>query len=201
MTRDIQNLSKVTWRYVVLDEAQKIKNQETATAKSSKRLLGEHKLALTGTPIENRLSELWSIYDFLMPSYLGTQTHFRDQFEIPIMKRGDRGAQEKLRRRVSPFKLRREKTLVEAELPPKIPMERYCELTSEQAQLYKRFATAERERIARLPEANFRIDTSILTAILRLKQICCHPALVTGDSAEIYNRSGKLEAFIEVLEE
>ncbi len=201
VTRDIEILSKVTWDYVVLDEAQKIKNLETATAKASKRLIGKHKLALTGTPIENRLSELWSIYDFLMPSYLGTQTYFRDQFEIPIMKRGDRGAQEKLRRRVSPFKLRREKTLVASELPPKIPMDRYCELTPEQAQLYKHFAMAERERIAKLPGDKFRIDTSILTAILRLKQICCHPGLVTGDSREIYDRSGKLEAFIEVLDE
>jgi superfamily II DNA or RNA helicase len=201
VTRDIEILSKVTWEYVVLDEAQKIKNVETAAAKASKRLIGKHKLALTGTPIENRLGELWSIYDFLMPSYLGTQSYFRDKFEIPIMRRGDRGAQEKLRRRVSPFKLRREKTLVASELPPKIPMDRYCELTPEQAQLYKRYALAERDRIAKLPEDKFRIDTSILTAILRLKQICCHPALVTGDSAEIYNRSGKLEAFIEVLDE
>ena len=201
VTRDIETLSRTPWEYVVLDEAQKIKNPETATAKASKRLIGKHKLALTGTPIENRLSELWSIYDFLMPSYLGTQTYFRDQFEIPIMKRGDRRAQDKLRRRVSPFKLRREKALVASELPPKIPMDRYCELTPEQAQLYKRFAMAERERISKLPGDKFRIDTSILTAILRLKQICCHPGLVTGDSREIYKRSGKLEGFIEVLDE
>jgi superfamily II DNA or RNA helicase len=201
VTRDIEMLSKVTWEYVVLDEAQKIKNVETATAKACKRLLGKHKLALTGTPIENRLSELWSIYDFLMPSYLGTQTYFRDRFEIPIMKRGDPGAKEKLRRRVNPFKLRREKTLVASELPAKIPMERYCELTPEQTQLYKRFATAERDRIAKLPGDKVRIDTSVLTAILRLKQICCHPALVTGDSTEIHGRSGKLEAFIDVLDE
>jgi len=201
LTRDIEILSKVAWEYVVLDEAQKIKNLETATAKASKKLIGDHKLALTGTPIENRLSELWSIYDFLMPSYLGTQTYFRDQFEIPIMKRGDRAAQEELRKRVSPFKLRREKSLVASELPPKIPMERYCELTPEQAELYKRFALAERERIEKITEDKFRIDTSILTAILRLKQICCHPALVTGDSAEIYDRSGKLEAFIGILDE
>jgi superfamily II DNA or RNA helicase len=201
MTRDIEILSKITWKYVVLDEAQKIKNQETATAKSSKRLLAEHKLAVTGTPIENRLSELWSIYDFLMPSYLGSQSNFRDQFEIPVMKRGDRAAQEKLRSKVSPFKLRREKTLVERELPPKILMDRHCELTPEQVQLYKRYAAQERERIARLSGDRFRIDTSVLTAILRLKQICCHPSLVTADSTEIYGRSGKLEAFIEVLDE
>jgi superfamily II DNA or RNA helicase len=201
VTRDIEILSRLTWEYVVLDEAQKIKNMETATAKACKRLLGKHKLALTGTPIENRLSELWSIYDFLMPSYLGTQTYFRDRFEIPIMRKGDRGAQEKLRRRVAPFKLRREKTLVASELPPKIPMERYCELTVEQAQLYKRFALAERERIAKLPGEKVRIDASVLTAILRLKQICCHPALVSGDSNEVYGRSGKLEAFLEVLDE
>lgn len=201
LTRDIDILSKITWKYVVLDEAQKIKNYETATAKSAKRLLAEHKLAVTSTPIENRLSELWSIYDFLMPSYLGTQSHFRDQFEIPIMKKADRTAKEKLRRKVSPFKLRREKTLVESELPPKIPMDRHCELTPEQAQLYRRYAAQERERIAGLPGDRLRIDTSILTAILRLKQICCHPSLVTGDSGDVYGRSGKLETFIEVLDE
>ncbi|MBZ5527384.1 MAG: DEAD/DEAH box helicase [Acidobacteriia bacterium] len=201
VTRDIEILSKVTWEYVVLDEAQKIKNVETTTAKTCKKLIGKHKLAITGTPIENRLSELWSIYDFLMPSYLGTQSYFRDQFEIPIMKRNDRGAQERLRRRVSPFKLRREKTLVASELPAKIPMDRYCELTPEQVQLYKRYALAERDRIAGLPGDKVRIDTSVLTAILRLKQICCHPALVTEDSGGIYKRSGKLEAFVEVLDE
>jgi SNF2 family DNA or RNA helicase len=201
VARDVEKLSKITWKYVVLDEAQKIKNLETATAKAAKRLLGRHKLALTGTPVENRLSELWSIYDFLMPSYLGTQTHFRDQFEIPIMKRGDSKASEKLRRKVNPFKLRREKTLVANELPEKIPMDRHCELTPEQVQLYKRYAKDERERIAKLAGDQFRIDTSILTAILRLKQICCHPALVTKDSTEIYGRSGKLEAFIGILDE
>ena len=201
VARDVDKLSKITWKYVVLDEAQKIKNLETATTKATKRLLGRHKLALTGTPIENRLSELWSIYDFLMPSYLGTQTQFRDQFEIPIMKRGDPRAHEKLRRKVNPFKLRREKTLVATELPAKIFMERHCELTAEQVHLYKRFAKDERERIANLPDRQFRIDTSILTAILRLKQICCHPALVTKNPTEIYGRSGKLEAFIAILDE
>lgn len=201
VSRDIENLSNVTWRYVVLDEAQKIKNAETSTAKAAKRLLARHKLALTGTPIENRLSELWSIYDFLMPSYLGTQSHFRDQFEIPIMKRADGRAKEKLRQKVNPFKLRREKKLVASELPDKIPMDRYCELTPEQADLYKRYALAERERIKKLEGDKFRLDTSLFTAILRLKQICCHPALVNGKTDQIYNRSGKLEAFSEVIDE
>lgn len=201
VARDIETLSRLRWKYVVLDEAQKIKNVETAMAKAAKRLISDHKLALSGTPVENRLSELWSIYDFLMPSYLGTHAHFRDKFEVPIMRLGDRQAQEALRRRVSPFKLRREKTLVAAELPPKIPMDRYCELTPEQAQLYKTYAADERERIANLDGEKFRIDLSVLTAILRLKQICCHPALVTGDSSEIYRRSGKLETFVEVVDE
>ena len=195
VARDIDALSRIAWEYVILDEAQKIKNYDTATAKACKRLVAKHKLALTGTPIENRLSELWSIYDFLMPSYLGGYSHFKDRYEVPVMKYFDRKATEELKKRISPFKLRRLKSQVATELPEKIMMERYCELTPEQVQLYKQFASAEQEKIRKLPDANIRIDTSILTAILRLKQICCHPGLVTAEVEQIYNRSGKLEAF------
>jgi hypothetical protein len=201
VARDIDTLSQIAWEYVILDEAQKIKNNETATAKACKRLIASHKIALTGTPVENRLSELWSIYDFLMPSYLGRYAHFRDEYEVPIMKRGDKKATEELKKRINPFKLRRLKSQVAKELPEKILMERYCELTPEQVQLYKQYASAEQEKIRNLPEGKVRIDTSILTAILRLKQICCHPALVTKDKDDIYGRSGKLEAFLEIVEE
>jgi len=201
VAHDIDVLSRVVWNYVILDEAQKIKNHETATARACKRLIAKHKLALTGTPIENRLSELWSIYDFLMPSYLGPYGRFRDRFEVPIMKYKDRKATEELKKRINPFKLRRLKSQVESELPPKIPLDRYCELKPEQVQLYKEFAAAERDRIGKLPGSTVRIDTSILTAILRLKQICCHPALIKKDFDAIYRRSGKLDAFVEILEE
>ncbi len=198
---DVESLSKIVWDYVILDEAQKIKNHETATAKACKRLVAKHKLALTGTPIENRLSELWSLYDFLMPSYLGSATQFRSNFEIPIMKEGSRTAVEALKKKIAPFKLRRLKSQVESELPEKIQLDRYCELTPEQAHLYKAYAASERDRIKRLPGSMVKIDTSILTAILRLKQICCHPALVKKNYETIYQRSGKLEAFVEILEE
>jgi hypothetical protein len=201
VARDIDILSRIAWEYVILDEAQKIKNNETATAKACKRLIASHKIALTGTPVENRLSELWSIYDFLMPSYLGGYTHFRDKYEVPIMKRADKKATQDLKRRINPFKLRRLKSQVAKELPEKILMDRYCELTPEQVQLYKQYASAEREKIKNLPEGKVRIDTSILTAILRLKQICCHPALVAKNKEEIYGRSGKLEAFLEIVDE
>ncbi|HVB58299.1 MAG TPA: DEAD/DEAH box helicase [Candidatus Acidoferrales bacterium] len=199
--RDIEALSNIAWEYIVLDEAHKIKNHETATAKSCKRLVAKHKLAVTGTPIENRLSELWSIYDFLMPSYLGKQSQFREKYEIPIMKHSDKRASAELKGRIDPFKLRRLKSDVAKDLPPKILMDRQCELTPEQAQLYKRFALEEQNRIRNLPETKVKIDISILTAILRLKQICCHPALITGDTERIYDRSGKLDAFVEILEE
>ena len=199
--RDIEALSRIAWEYLVLDEAQKIKNAETATAKVCKRLLARHKVAVTGTPIENRLSELWSLFDFLMPSYLDNQSAFKRRFEVPIMKQGDKRATEELKRRINPFKMRRLKSQVATELPEKIPMERYCELTAEQVHLYKKFALAEQEKIRNLPESQIRVDTSILTAILRLKQICCHPALVTGDLGRIRGRSGKLEAFLEILDE
>jgi SNF2 family DNA or RNA helicase len=201
VVRDVEALSNVVWEYVVLDEAQKIKNYDTATAKACKRLVAAHKLAVTGTPIENRLSELWSIYDFLMPSYLGTHSSFRDRYEVPVMKRSDKNAADQLKKRIAPFKLRRLKSQVASELPEKIPMERYCELTPEQVRLYKEFALVQQEKIRQLPDAKVRIDVSILTAILRLKQICCHPGLVTGDIEKVYGRSGKMEAFLEILDE
>ena len=201
VTKDIGVLSKVVWKYVVLDEAHKIKNSETATAKACKQLVAHHKVALTGTPVENRLSELWSIYDFLMPSYLGSQGSFRFKYEVPIMKRSDRAATEDLKRRIGPFKLRRLKSHVASELPDKIPMERYCELTPEQVKLYRHYASLETQRIQALPTDKVRVDTSTLTAILRLKQICCHPALINHDYDNIEGRSGKLEAFNEILVE
>jgi hypothetical protein len=185
VVKDVDTLSKVAWDYVILDEAQKIKNNETATAKCCKRLIAKHKLALTGTPLENRLSELWSIYDFLMPSYLGGPSQFRNKFEIPIMKHSNKQASEELKRRINPFKLRRLKSQVASELPPKIPMERFCELTPEQAHLYKQYAASEQQKIRNMPGSTIRIDTGILAAILRLKQICCHPALVTPDKDRI----------------
>jgi len=201
VTKDIDLLSKVVWNFVVLDEAQKIKNYETATAKSCKQLVAHHKIALTGTPIENRLSELWSIYDFLMPSYMGSQGWFKAKYEVPIMKRGNRAITEELKKRIDPFKLRRLKSQVATELPDKILMDRYCELKPEQVRLYREYASMESERIRALPAGTVRVDTSILTAILRLKQICCHPALIVHDYDKIAGRSGKLEAFEEVLEE
>jgi superfamily II DNA or RNA helicase len=199
--KDIEPLSRVAWEYVILDEAQKIKNHETATAKACKRLIAKHKLALTGTPIENRLSELWSLYDFLMPSYLGPYNRFRENIEIPAVKRGDKKAIEGLKRRISPFKLRRIKKQVESQLPEKINMDRYCELTPEQVHLYKQFAADQQTRIKQIPGEVVKIDMSVLAAITRLKQICCHPALIRGDYGAIYGRSGKLEAFLEILDE
>ena len=199
--RDIATLRQFTWEYVILDEAQKIKNYETATAKACKALMAKHKLAVTGTPIENRLSELWSIYDFLMPTYLGSYSQFRDRYEIPIMKVNDRQATKELKRRIAPFKLRRLKRNVLTDLPDKIPMERYCELTVEQVNLYKLYAGQEQERIRRLPGDTARIDTHVLAAITKLKEICCHPALVKGDFDKIANRSGKLNALEEIVEE
>ena len=201
VNKDIEQVSNIAWEYVILDEAHKIKNHGTSTAKACRRLIAKHKLAITGTPIENRLSELWSIYDFLMPTYLGKQAVFKAKYEVPIIKHSDKRAAEDLKSRIAPFKLRRLKTDVAKELPPKILMSRECELTPEQVQLYKRYAMQEQNRIRRLSGDTVKIDTSVLTAILKLKQICCHPALITGDTNRIDKRSGKLEAFVEVLDE
>ncbi|MEK7289029.1 MAG: SNF2-related protein, partial [Planctomycetota bacterium] len=137
LSRDAESLAKVQWNYVVLDEAQKIKNHSTLMCKAAKLLNSKRRLALTGTPIENRLSELWSIFDFLMPGYLGSVDDFRRRYENPITKHQDITQRDALKKVIHPFKLRRLKKDVLTELPPKTEEKRYCTLQPVQIVMYR----------------------------------------------------------------
>jgi SNF2 family DNA or RNA helicase len=206
--RDIDDLARVTWGHVILDEAQNIKNPLTKQARSVRRLNGEHRVALTGTPIENRLSELWSIMSFLNPGYLGSLDSFRRNFAIPIERYQDPEASESLRALVRPFILRRVKTdpKVIQDLPEKFEYKVFCNLTREQATLYEAVvqdAMGELRRAEQSDAGTARMKRRglILAMLTRLKQICNHPALYLGDGSEIARRSGKMNRLREMLEE
>ena len=206
LRRDMGQLMQQSWDYVILDEAQKIKNPITDTARACRNLLARHRLAVTGTPIENRLDELWALFDFLMPGYLGSQARFRRDFEGPIMREKSVVAADELKRKIAPFILRRMKEQVAKDLPPKLYVTRECRLTREQSRMYERVAGEGRERVleqARGGGGSATLTMSILASLTHLKQICCHPGLLDGrpEFVEMHKRSGKFEAFKEVLAE
>lgn len=202
LVRDLEALAAVEWAYVILDEAQLIKNHATRTARAVKRLRAAHRLALTGTPMENRPMELWSIFEFLLPGYLGSARAFRARFERPIVQQGDPDAMARLRRLVHPFKLRRAKADVLAELPPKIEDVRLCELTPHQAVLYRAIIQRAGGVIAGLRDAARPIDYLHIFAVLtRLKRLCDHPALVVSGRRAKTLASGKWLALQELLDD
>lgn len=199
--RDEEDLSAVTWSHVILDEAQNIKNQAARQTQSVKRLPAEQKIALTGTPVENRLSELWSIMDFLNPGYLGSAASFRKNFTLPIEKYKSKSRSEALRSIIQPFVLRRLKTdpTVIQDLPEKVEMRESCGLTPEQASLY---AAVVREMLERIDSLEgIERKGQILAALTKLKQICNHPALFLQDGSSLSGRSGKLSRLVEMLDE
>ncbi|SNQ59060.1 Uncharacterized ATP-dependent helicase YwqA (fragment) [Candidatus Methanoperedens nitroreducens] len=199
--RDEEMLSQVKWNGVVLDEAQNIKNQFTKQSQAVRKFKSNYRVALTGTPVENRLSELWSIMEFLNPSYLGSAEGFRKRFALPIERYNDKDAGTKLRSIVSPFILRRLKTdpAIIKDLPDKIEMKVHCNLTKEQATLYEAVV----KDMLRKIESSEGIERKgmVLSALVRLKQVCNHPAQFLGDGSELPGRSGKLNRIIEMLEE
>lgn len=202
LVRDIDILARVSWNLLVLDEAQTIKNFSTKSARSAKSLNAETRLALSGTPIENRLSELWALFDFALPGYLGSHRAFFRRYESPITRGVSAEEQrQSLIRRIRPFVLRRKKDQVGLELPPKLDIPRYCELTNEQVALYRKILDTQGR--AAIEEIRQRGSATMhaLTAIMRLKQICCHPALVAGDTSRLRRRSGKLETFLQLMDE
>ncbi len=204
LRRDLGYLQRQSWDYVILDEAQKIKNPITDTARACRQLLTRHRLAVTGTPIENRLDELWALFDFLMPGYLGSQARFRRDFDGPITRDKSVGAAEALKRKIAPFVLRRMKEQVARELPPKLYVARECKLTREQSRWYERIAGEGRERVLQSArDGHVMMNMSILSSLTQLKQICCHPALLEDGAAaqQIHGRSGKFEVFKEELAE
>ncbi|HEY4002944.1 MAG TPA: DEAD/DEAH box helicase [Candidatus Xenobia bacterium] len=201
MVRDVHKLRQVTWEGIVLDEAQNIKNGRSLQARAARTLRAHYRVALTGTPVENRLSELWSIMEFLNPQLLGTFDSFRRRFALPIERRGDTTRLQRLRSILQPFLLRRLKTdpSIVPDLPDKQEMKVYCNLTREQVTLYE--ATV-RHMMERLENAQGMARRGqILTTILRLKQICDHPTLFMGDGSKLDGRSGKLSRLEEMLSE
>jgi SNF2 family DNA or RNA helicase len=185
----------------VLDEAQAIKNPESQTAKASRLLNGRYRLALTGTPIENHLGELWSLFDFLMPGYLGGRDEFAAQFRAPIEEKGDRVRLEALRDRVRPFILRRTKDAVAPELPAKTQLVRAIELTGAQRELYESIRVAAHTDVRRQIRARGLAGSTIaiLDALLKLRQVCCDPRLVSVDAARDVSGSAKLDVLLELI--
>jgi SNF2 family DNA or RNA helicase len=185
LRRDIVEYEAYDFDYIILDEAQHIKNPRTANATACKELRGDHRLVLTGTPIENSLSEIWSIFDFLLPGYLGSQKEFRQDYEsaAPDEER-DRSLRE-LASHVHPFILRRTKEEVCEELPPKMEQVLFCELGSEQRHLYNTVLAAGRQMLHQAQGEGWRRHRfELLSILMRLRQICCHPDLLPEDFRE-----------------
>lgn len=201
LQRDVSVFQNIAWAGVILDEAQNIKNPETKQAKAARGIPADFRIALTGTPVENNVGDLWSIMEFLNPGFLGTQAEFCRRFFVPIQTGRDPEAPEKLKRLTGPFILRRVKTdkTVIADLPDKVERKERCHLTKEQASLYTAVlkdlekTLAEAEGIQR--------KGIILATLSKLKQVCNHPAQFLGDNSAIPGRSGKLSRLTEMLEE
>lgn len=201
--RDVEDLEQVPWGDVILDEAQNIKNPQAQQTRAIRKLTAANRVALTGTPIENRLSELWSIMQFLNPGLLGSQQGFRQSFVLPIERYGDRAATERLKGLVQPFVLRRVKTdpSIIQDLPEKLEMKVYCSLTPEQTTLYQAVLQESLERVESADQGGIERRGVILGTLTRLKQVCNHPAQFLGDGSPLPGRSGKLERLGEMLEE
>lgn len=197
--RDCDVLQSVAWDTVVADEAQNLKNPLAKQTRSLKGLTAAHRIALTGTPIENRLLELWSIFDFIQPGYLGTLTAFRQKVETPVVRYDDEEVRAWLRRRIAPFILRRTKADpgIAPELPEKLESKVYCRLTPEQAALYQAVVDQMLQRIEAAEGMKRR--GLVLASLTRLKQICDHPALFHKEERCDPARSGKLQRLIELL--
>ena len=201
-TRDRAALGQVTWARVVCDEAQAIKNHSTAQARAVRALPAAARIALTGTPVENQLSELWSIMDFANPGVLGPAQAFREEYAIPVERHGDPEAAQRLRQVTQPFVLRRLKTdkSIISDLPEKQEMKVWCNLTQEQASLYQATVT---DMLSRIEEAADDITRRglVLATMAKLKQVCNHPAHLLGDGSRLAGRSGKLARLEEICEE
>jgi SNF2 family DNA or RNA helicase len=191
----------VRWRRLVLDEAQQVKNSAARTTQSVRSIPAERRIAMTGTPVENRLSELWSIMEFLNPGILGSERSFRERFADPIERQGDEEAAAKLRHVTAPFVLRRLKTdrTIIADLPEKLEMKEFCTLTREQATLYQAVVD---DMLARIDKSEgMERRGLVLATMMKLKQVCNHPAHFLADGSSLAGRSGKLTRLVEVLAE
>jgi superfamily II DNA or RNA helicase len=201
--RDRERWLDVQWHLVVLDEAQNIKNASTHAAQVAAQLQTRHRLCLSGTPMENHLGEIWSLFHFLMPGFLGSQTRFNELFRAPIEKMGDTTRLAQLRARITPFMLRRTKALVAADLPPKVETVLRVELSGEQANLYETIRLGMEKTVREALDAKglAKSQITILDALLKLRQVCCDPQLLKLDAARKVKTSAKLEHLMELLPE
>jgi len=201
--RDKTRFLTYSFYYLILDEAQSIKNSRAKTTQVIQQLNGEYRLCLSGTPLENHLGELWSLFHFLMPGLLGDARQFRQYFRVPIEKEGDMARREMLAHRVQPFLLRRTKSEVAKELPIKTEMTRMITLTGAQRDLYEaiRLSMEKRVRDAIAASGLGRSHIVFLDALLRLRQVCCDPRLLSMPEAEIaYGTSEKLDVLMELID-
>lgn len=205
MIRDQKKLSEYNFHMHILDEAQAIKNAKTRAAKVASSINAKQRLCLSGTPIENHLGELWSLFNFLMPGFLGSQKQFEHVYQIPIEKVGNQDRQADLSKRVSPFMLRRTKAKVAKELPDKTEIVQIIELNESQANLYETIRLTMSDEIKnamKKSQSNQRGSSNkiiIGNALLRLRQVCCHPALLKLDSVTDSHDSAKLNWLTTVL--
>lgn len=203
LRRDADRYRGLEFDTTVLDEAQHIKNRQTQNAQAVKSVRSSHRLVLTGTPLENSVLDLWSIFDFLMPGYLGSAKDFRERYELPITKEKNTDAQQRLARRLRPFLLRRLKQDVAQDLPEKLEQVSFCELTSDQRSVYQSVIEASRKEVLDAVGAQGLAKSRlvVLTALLRLRQVCCDLRLLKLENVNPAIASGKLDLFSELLEE
>ena len=205
MRRDIDKHLDFTYSVAILDEAQQIKNRTTQNALAAKKIQANHRLVLSGTPIENSVTDLWSIMDFLMPGYLGDHKTFHEKYELPIIHGGTEGdlAQIKLKRKLHPFLLRRLKKHVAKDLPPKIERIASCKLTADQLLVYQQLLNASKNRIEKMVEKDGfnKSRMEILKTLLRLRQTCNHIDLLHLKDIKSKNPSGKMDLFFSLLNE
>lgn len=203
LQRDKERWLEAQWHLVVLDEAQNIKNTSTHAAQVVGQLQTRHRLCLSGTPMENHLGEIWSLFHFLMPGFLGSQQRFKDVFRHPIEKQGDPERMDQLRARITPFMLRRTKKLVASELPPKVETVMRVELAGQQADLYEtiRLGMEKTVREALNSKGLAKSQITILDALMKLRQVCCDPSLLKLPAAQKVKTSAKLEQLMELLPE
>jgi superfamily II DNA or RNA helicase len=201
LVRDIEQLRAIDWHVVALDEAQNIKNPKSRAAQEAGSLKARHRLCLTGTPMENHLGELWSLFQFLMPGLLGDAASFRSFYRNPIEKDQDAERQHELASRLQPLLLRRTKSAVAKDLPPKTVIVHSIELGKAQADLYAtiRAVVDQRVREAISAQGLDRSQIVVLDALLKLRQVCCHPNLVKADSARSVTDSAKTDYLMEEL--
>lgn len=199
--RDVEAFKKIAWSGIILDEAQNIKNPVTKQSQAARSLQAEYRIALTGTPVENNVGDLWSVMEFLNPGLLGTQAEFKRSFFVPIQASRDADAIQRLKQLTGPFILRRLKTdkSIISDLPEKMEMKVFCNLTKEQGSLYKAVVNDVEEKLK--DAEGIHRKGLVLSTIAKLKQVCNHPAHFAGDNSPVPNRSGKLSRLTEMLEE